>query len=199
MVNVREIDVVNYKFDSDKEEYTPEDIQHFILRLCDNDQLLDKRISSIFTSNSWLYKYTTKEDVRQDILVALLSSATNKLPYITGEDRMKYFNTVVSNIVCTILKDNYNVIDTALSRDFVCNSVYNMGDEENEKKVGEIFDLFVGEHLERQLLELYYEGYTDKEMKEILNLGRHSFEKIRSEIRKKLIDNGYHYLEEKED
>lgn len=194
-MNVKEIDVINYKFDGVIEPYTLDNLYEFILELCNHNKLLDKRISTLFSMNSWLYKHTTKEDVRQEIIMRLMNGTLNKLPYIVGEERLKYLNTVISNVICLILKENFNIVDTLLDKNLVFNSIYNLEDTSKDETLNEIFDLFVGEHLERELLQLYYEGYNDKDMMEILSLGRHTFEKIRADIRQRLIENGYHYLE----
>ena len=88
-----------------------------------------------------------------------------------------------------LLKDNFDKNGTLILTDTMIIDETQLDREDNS--LNEIFDLFIGEQLERQLLELYYEGYGDKEIMEILDIGRKKFRKIRNNIRCKLRERGY--------
>ena len=181
-------DLLNYSFDDysgiDKEEK----IKEFIVEFCESYDLLDMRINKLFSMNSWLYNYYDKEDIKQEIILSLLTKATKRFPYITGQDRIRYFNTVVSSVLCNLLKDKFYEAGTLIlneDMEFDDNLI-----EHSDNSINEIFDLFVGEQLERQLVELYYEGYNNREIREILKIGRKKFDKIRNNVRNKLKEEG---------
>lgn len=180
---------LNYSFEdysfSDKEER----IKEFIANFCYNSEILDKRINKLFSMNKWLYNYYEKDDVKQEVILALLNKSLKKFPYIVGEERIRYFNTVVSSVLCNLLKENLEKNGTLILTDKMMIDENHLDHEDNT--LNEIFDLFVGEQLERQLLELYYEGYNDQEIIKVLDLGRRTFEKIRENVRDKLRERGY--------
>lgn len=180
--------LLNYSFKNYRGNDLDDKIQEFIVKFCESYDLLDKRINRLFSMNTWLYNYYDKEDVRQEVIIALLTKSTKKFPYIVGEDRMRYFNTVVSSVLCNLLKDKFLTAGTlVLNKDmeFDDNLI-----EHSDNSINEIFDLFVGEQLERQLVELYYEGYNNQEIREILHIGRKKFDKIRNNVRNKLREEG---------
>ena len=183
------IDLLNYSFKdyigNDKEEK----IKEFIVDFCNYDNILDKRVNKVFAMNPWLLSYYEKEDIKQEVIVALLEKSLKKFPYIVGENRLRYFNTVVSSILCNLLENKFEkagalvldenmMLDTALL-------------EHTDNSINEIFDLFVGEQLERELLKLCYEGYNRNEIMDILGIGRSKFETTRNKIRNKLRKEGY--------
>lgn len=180
---------LNYSFkdyvDIDKEDK----IKEFIVGFCYNTDLLNKRVNKLFAMNKWLYNYYEKEDIKDEIILALLNKSLRKFPYITGEERVRYFNTVVSSVLCNLFKDKFDksgllVLNDKMELDY--NLLYH-----EDNSIQQIFDLFIGEQLERQLLELYYEGYKDKEIMSILDIGQKKFEAIRNNIREKLREEGY--------
>lgn len=183
----------NYYLDYSFKDYTKSDreekIKEFIADFCYNTDFLDKRINKLFSMNKWLYSYYDKEDVKQEVIVSLLNKSLNKFPYIVGEDRVRYFNTVVSSVLCNLFKDKFDkngtlILDDKMELD--CNLMYH-----DDDSMQEIFDLFVNEQMERQLVELYYQGYSNKEIMQILDVGRSKFESIRENVRKRLRKEGY--------
>lgn len=197
MLNVAEIDVVNYKFNKD-EPYTRENLNEFIVKLVNHNDLLDKRINKLFSMNRWLYTHFTKEDIKQEVMFKLLEGSLHKLPYIVGIDRMRYLNKIVSNVISKILSTTYRDFDITVDNNFICSNIINL-DNEEYNVIKEIFELFITEKLEEELLTLAFEGYNNLEIMEIMNLGRYQFEKIRENIREKLVKEGYYYLENKEE
>lgn len=180
--------LLNYSFKNYTKDDLDDKVQEFIVNFCEKYDLLNKRINRLFSMNSWLYNYYDKEDIKQEVIIALLTKSTKKFPYIVGEDRMRYFNTVVSSVLCNLLKDKFlNAGTLVLNKDmeFDDNLI-----EHSDNSINEIFDLFVGEQLERQLVELYYEGYNNQEIREILKIGRKKFDKIRNNVRNKLREEG---------
>lgn len=180
--------LLNYSFKNYTKNDLDDKVQEFIVNFCEKYDLLNKRINRLFSMNSWLYNYYDKEDIKQEVIIALLTKSTKKFPYIVGEDRMRYFNTVVSSVLCNLLKDKFlNAGTLVLNKDmeFDDNLI-----EHSDNSINEIFDLFVGEQLERQLVELYYEGYNNQEIREILKIGRKKFDKIRNNVRNKLREEG---------
>ena len=180
---------LNYSFADYKCIDKEDKIKDFIADFCYNSEILDKRINKLFSMNKWLYNYYEKEDIKQEVILALLNKSLKKFPYVVGEERVKYFNTVVSSVLCNLLKDNFDKNGTLILTDTMIIDETQLDREDNS--LNEIFDLFIGEQLERQLLELYYEGYGDKEIMEILDIGRKKFRKIRNNIRCKLRERGY--------
>lgn len=180
--------LLNYSFKDYREDDLDDKVQEFIVNFCEKYDLLDKRINRLFSTNAWLYNYYDKQDIKQEVIIALLTKSTKKFPYIVGEDRMRYFNTVVSSVLCNLLKDKFlNAGTLVLNKDmeFDDNLI-----EYSDTSINEIFDLFINEHLERQLVELYYEGYNNKEIREILKIGRKKFDKVRNNVRNKLREEG---------
>lgn len=180
--------LLNYSFEEYIGNDLEEKIQEFIVKFCENCDLLNKRINRLFSTNSWLYSYYDKEDIKQEVILALLNKSTKKFPYIVGEDRMRYFNTVVSSVLCNLLKDKFlNVGTLVLNEDMEFDDNFI---EFTENSLQDILDLFVNEQLERQLIILYYEGYSNKEIMDILDIGRSKFNTIREKVRKKLRKEG---------
>lgn len=182
-------DLLNYSFKDYNGEDKDTKIQEFIIEFCNYNNILNKRINKLFSMNSWLYSYYDKEDIRQEVIIALLQKSTKKFPYIVGENRLRYFNTVVSSILCNLLENKFERAGALIlnkQMEFDTELI-----EHEDNSINEIFDLFVGEQLERELLRLYYEGYTQKEIMSILDIGHTKFERIRNNIRKKLRKEGY--------
>lgn len=183
---MEDIDVMNWCPSGTTEEELTEQQHKLVLAFCEKDNLLDKRVSKVFSMNKWLYNVCEKDDLKQEILLKLFNKSSTKFPYITGEDRLKYFNSVVSNAIFEILKyklDRNPVL--VLTQDMMVDT--SLGQVDNE--VQEIFDLFVNEELERQLVELYYQGYSERQIREIMSIGRKKFESIRDNVRKKIKEN----------
>lgn len=181
-------DLLNYSFDDYSGIDKDEKIKEFIVEFCNDNSIINMRINKLFSMNSWLYNYYDKEDIKQEIILSLLNKATKKFPYITGQDRIRYFNTVVSSVLCNLLKDKFYEAGTLIlneDMEFDTNLI-----EHSDNSINDIFDLFVGEQLERQLVELYYEGYNNQEIREILKIGRKKFDKIRNNVKNKLREAG---------
>lgn len=183
------IDLLNYSFKdyvgNDKEEK----IKEFIVDFCNHNDILDKRINKVFAMNSWLYSYYDKEDVKQEVIIALLEKSLKKFPYVVGENRLRYFNTVVSSVLCNLLVNKFeNAGALVLDENMLIDT--NLIDHD-DNSINEIFDLFVGEHLERELVKLYYEGYNRREIMDILGIEHSKFDRIRNNVKKKLRKEGY--------
>ena len=56
-----------------------DDFNQYILDFVNYKDMLDKRLTNIFKLSPWLYNFTTKEDLRQDIIVAMLNSIDKML------------------------------------------------------------------------------------------------------------------------
>ena len=89
------MDLLNYNFKDYNGNNLESDIDIFIVKFCEYNHLLDKRVNKLWSSNPSLRAYCDRDDIKQEIILALLTKARKKFPYITGKDRLKYFNTVV--------------------------------------------------------------------------------------------------------
>ena len=182
-------DLVNYSFKDYVGADKDEKIREFIVDFCNHNDILNKRINKLFAMNPWIKSYYDKDDVKQEVILALLEKSLKRFPYIVGEDRLRYFNTVVSSVLCNLLEHKFEKAGTLVlnkKMEFDTELI-----EHEDNSINEIFDLFLEEHLERELLKLYYEGYTQKEMMTILNIGHTKFERIRNNIKSKLRKEGY--------
>lgn len=181
-------DLLNYSFS----QYTGNDVidkqKEFIVDFCTKTDLLDMRVNKLFSANSWLYKYYDKNDVKQEVMIALLEKSLKKFPYLVGQERIRYFNTVVSSVICNLTRDKfYEAGALVLNDDMEFDDTLINHDNSSLK---DISDLFLNEQLERQLIELYYEGYNNQEIRDILHIGRKKFDKIRENVRSKLREEG---------
>ena len=77
MLDYKDKDLIEFSF-KDLTDFTREDLQNYIVDFCKYKSLLDKRVNKLFSMNTWLYEYTTKEDVKQEIILILISKAINK-------------------------------------------------------------------------------------------------------------------------
>jgi hypothetical protein len=115
--------VINKKFKKGDIRLTISYIQNYILEFIDCDDLLNKRISKAFNLNTFLYNFTTKEDVRSEVIVKMLSAPViEKFVWMNGEERLRYFNTVVSNVLFTTFRDaklSSTPVDIHLDYNFV--------------------------------------------------------------------------------
>ena len=182
-------DLINYSFKDYTGEDKEEKINEFIVKFCSYNDILGKRINKLFSMNSWLYSYYDKDDIKQEIIIALLEKSRKKFPYVVGENRLKYFNTLISSVICNLLRNKFEKAGALIFNDEMIFDTELI--EHQDNSINEIFDLFVGEHLERELLKLYYEGYTNQEIMKILDIGHSKFDRIRNNIRKKLRKEGY--------
>lgn len=164
-----------------------DDFNQYILDFVNYKDMLDKRLTNIFKLSPWLYNFTTKEDLRQDIIVAMLNSIDNKFPRLDGLGKIKYFNACVKNTLARHIKDLQSNAYPILNDNLDSISIF----QEEQKSVDLIYDLFLNEQLEYNLLKLIEDGYKDREIMEILEIGRKKYYKIKKKIRETLRKNGY--------
>jgi DNA-directed RNA polymerase specialized sigma24 family protein len=195
------VNVINKKFERNDPTLTLRYIQNYLLDFVNYENMLVKRISKAFSMNKFLYQYTTQDDVKQDVYVKLFHpKCMEKFLWMGGKERLKYFNTIVSNVLFDTYRQS-NLMNLPLNIDLDNYMGLTLAMEESDSKnkmLQELWELFISEHLERQVIELYYLGHNDSEIKDILNISQYTFEKIRENIRDTLIKKGYKYLNKEE-
>lgn len=164
-----------------------EEFNQYILDFVNYNDLLEKRLSNIFKLSPWLYNFTTKEDLRQDIILTMLESINKKFPKLDKIGKLKYFNACVKNTLGRHIRELQTNVYPVLNDE--CDSIAVFDDEQHSVEL--IYDLFLNENLEYQLVKLIDEGYKDKDIMEMLDIGRKKFYKIKNKIREKLRRGGY--------
>lgn len=170
------------------EPINQEEFNKYVLDFLNYNDLLDKRLSNIFKLSPWLHNFTTKEDLRQDVVLAMLESINRKFPKLDGLGKLKYFNACVKNTLGRHIRSLQTNVYPVLNDD--CDSIAVFEDEQNSVEL--IYDLFLNENLEYQLVKLIEEGYKDKDIMDMLEIGREKFYKIKNKIRDKLRKEGYY-------
>ena len=117
----------------------------------------------------------------------MLNSIDNKFPRLDGLGKIKYFNACVKNTLARHIKDLQSNAYPILNDNLDSISIF----QEEQKSVDLIYDLFLNEQLEYNLLKLIEDGYKDREIMEILEIGRKKYYKIKKKIRETLRKNGY--------
>ena len=164
-----------------------DEFNQYILDFISYENLLDKRITNIFKLSPWLYNFTTKEDLRQDVILNMFNAISGKFPTLDGVGKVKYFNACVKNTLAKHIRElqnnSYPVLDDNLD------SVPLFEEEVGTTNL--IYDLFLNETLEYQLVKLIEEGYKDEDIVKMLDIGRMTFYRIKKRVREKLKENGY--------
>lgn len=170
-----------------EEPIDQKEFNEYILEFVNYNDLLDKRLTNIFKLSPWLNNFTTKEDLRQDVVLAMLESIDRKFPKLDGLGKLKYFNACVKNTLGRHIRSLQTSVYPVLNDD--CDSIAVFEDEQHNVEL--IYDLFLNENLEYQLVKLIGEGYKDKDIMVMLDIGREKFYKIKNKIREKLRGSGY--------
>lgn len=164
-----------------------EEFNQYILDFVSYKDLLDKRITNIFKLSPWLYNFTTKEDLKQDVMLAMFESINRKFPKLDGIGKVKYFNACVKNTLARHIKTLHNNVYPVLNDDLDSIPLF----EEEIGTTDLIYDLFLNETLEYQLVRLIEDGYKDEDIIKMLDIGRRTFYRIKKRVRDKLKENGY--------
>lgn len=158
-------------------------IKDYIFTLTNTENWLDKRISNSFNNHKWLNNYFTKDDLKQEFYVNIYKPTTLKnLMKKTNVDRLKYMNSVFSNVLLGMVQDVYGRSTYPLTENLEI-SVNNVSSIEESVNLTEIiFD----EGLERNVFNLLKNGLTNKDIMKQLDISRRSYEKIKNDIKEKI-------------
>lgn len=170
-----------------EEPINQEEFNNYIVQFVEYENLLDKRLTNIFKLSPWLYNFTTKEDLRQDVILNMFNSISGKFPTLDAVGKVKYFNACVKNTLAKHIKDLQSSVYPVLNDDL--DSIPLFDDEVGATDM--IYDLFLNETLEYQLVRLIEDGYKEEDIIKMLDVGRRTFYRIKKRVREKLKENGY--------
>ena len=137
--------IENYE---DLDDIIKEDVKNYMLTLINANNWLDKRLSSSFSRNPWLLNYISKEDLKQDFYLNIYKPKTiSGLMKRIGVDRVKYMNSVFSNVLLGNLEKHFGRATYPLNEDLEVseNNVSSFEEKQN------LTDLFLDETLEKTL------------------------------------------------
>lgn len=178
--------VLDYKFGSN-DNFNLEELRTYIIDFCEYDNMLDKRISNAFNRNKFLYNVVSKEDFKQDIILHLLENMTFKIPFMDKQGKLMLFNNVVTRKLGKLVHKCYKAFTIPLDDDFIVSSP----DLESKATIEDIMCLFANESIEKKIIELYNQGFIDKEIIEKLDVSKMTFYKYKKKIKNTLMEKDY--------
>lgn len=171
----------NYKFQA-KDKINEAMLKQHIIDLCEYENILAKKITIYFSRNKFLYDLTTKEDVKQEIILYLLQKCLFTLPFMNKEEKMKSFNIIVNRRIIKVAQQHYKYSYIQLDENMLIDKDYNMYKNDIEN----ILSIFANDKIEREIVELLVKGYNDNEIIKMLDIGRTTFYNYKKKIKKQL-------------
>ncbi|MBN2758016.1 MAG: hypothetical protein JXR51_12635 [Bacteroidales bacterium] len=170
-----------------RKDISEEELKEYIYDLCNYEDLLDKRVNNAFRRNKLLYQTMSKEDLKQNIYLRLLKDMLFVLPFKDKLDKIKLLNSVITNEIRNSTRNLYRDTLLPLNDKMIINSPY----IQNKSDIENIMLLFAEQSIEREIVEMLANGYTNESIIDMLDIGERTFYRYKKIIKDTLKKEGY--------